>query len=125
MIEESIRTTRRFAGSAHTDQVRREYATKGQRVRNNVTPHVRRCRVAVKENDGVPLSGFDIGHLGIKYRQSFHVVRKHGTYRTPHRTVLIKYQVSPWCCGRRPVFAFSLKVETSHRLSSIHDREQN
>jgi hypothetical protein len=81
----------------------------------------------VKENDGFSLSHVDIGHLGIKYGQSFHLVRKRWTYRRLRRIALNKHQVIS--VVMRPaanvcIFAEGRDVARV-RLSSIHERAQD
>src|ERR1700733_5977936 len=62
LISKPIAAIRRSSRIAHPNKVRRQATPERQQERDDVAPQVRRCRIAVQENNRISLSDIDAGH---------------------------------------------------------------
>jgi hypothetical protein len=83
VLDEPIGTRpalRQLVGVAHTDQIGSDATAQRFQMRQHVAPQVRRGRIAVQEDDGIPSSRLHVRHLTAEHLASLLFVRKCGRY---------------------------------------------
>src|SRR5215475_8462310 len=81
MVLEAIRTVWRGTRVSHSDKIRGQASAKRNEVGNDVSPKIGWRRVAVQEDDRIPLTDVHVGHICVKDRNSFPIRGIFGRYR--------------------------------------------
>jgi hypothetical protein len=62
MVQEIIAAVGQFFTAAHAHEIGRKAAALFRHMGNDVSPEIRRGRVTMEEDDGIPCAFVDIGH---------------------------------------------------------------